>query len=907
MKYFNEMLNRIVIINSELYAKAAIFLGDTNSIQLVAESNVGKSSFLNTLNFLYITDKDRMYFEGNRTLSDSMKHYFEDSSTSYILFETFNNGYYCILVKATYEKAIEYYKINGEYQENYFIETTKDGFKPKKWEKVVQDITIANPTDVPQKLSNEELYNLIYNSDNRKSPVVLINNNKVKRKGKSLSNSFTDIYKHLIKTSEITEKSFKNSLLVADSRQDTKLDVFSSSSSDKIEKLESKKAHLDCLKEVKDDFEHLKTLNDKFISLESVLGKLKNTFFKQYDKIALKLSNEIDENSPLSQEIRELNTKIEVTLKKERDELIGKKTTETNNCNSKKVEIKEINRKLKEIENYEPTDNNLMYQGLLTERNNIDHERKIFEAQLTQSEQSPFTAKQVEWQIQQIEGEIKKTKNSIKEYDNLLYQNISDNPEISKQIYSYLSSDVSNLDKSKITKKITRVDFPMIIFDGKIDVSNIDIKQKPTIDELKSEVELKNNELSEKKKLLEAITNRENLQKQVNAKRSELSSKNAFIDNIKNKPKLLLQKTDIEKEINVLEETTIPNIAKQIEEKDEKIKRTEQEYNQKTDEKKQLSDKLSQYKQHCSDLQAKDDIYEIEEIVDIPFENLYPEFLKNYRTFAGETGIRANRKSLKDKIAGKLNTDTQDIKQFIREVEEEFNNIAESENIINVLLDSLSLEIGNPTANFLTYFDNFKTFVYHNYNSKLAEYPISNIQSVKVIIDENTDLINDLKTISNLKFSDGLDFDNTYLESKKALEKLLSEQKGKPIYIEDLFSINVELTKNGKTEKIDLAKQVQSNGTDVVLKLYLFLNILKDLLQQAIDNKIVIYIDEIGRIGRKNLKNLILFCEKHNFVPIFATIRNVEGAQKYYIIKEQYPKITFGENQANIVIYENAE
>jgi hypothetical protein len=898
------MLNRIVIINSGLYAKAAIFLGDTNSIQLVAESNVGKSSFLNTLNFLYITDKDRMCFDGNRTLSDSMKHYFEDSSTSYILFEIFNNGYYCILVKATYEKVIEYYKINGEYQENYFIETTKDGFKPKKWDKVIQDLTIDNPTDVPQKLSNEELYNLIYNSDNRKNPVVLINNNKVKRKGKSLSNSFTDIYKHLIKTSEITEKSFKNSLLVADSRQDTKLDVFSSASSDKIEKLENQKAHLNCLHAVKGDFEQLKILNDKFISLESVLGKLKNTFFKRYDKIALELSNQIDTNSPLSQEIRQLNTKIDVALKKERDELIGKETTETNNCNSKRADIKEIDKQIKEVENYEPTDDNIIYQGLRNEVSEKDKKRQTLESQLTQTENTKLTQDQVEKQISNLENkEIPDIKRQITQYNNLLFQNISSDKEVIKKVYSYLNGKVANLDKSKIIKEITDADLPLTFFDGKIDVSEIKLENPKTIKELQEELEIKNAELLEKKTLLGAIRNRNLLQKQVNELITEIKDKNAFIDKIKEKPNLLLQKINIENKIKVLEETTIPNITKQIEDKDEEINKTKQEYDEKTDKKKQLSDKLNQYKQQYSDLQAKDDVYEIEDIVDIPFENLYSDFLKNYKTFAGESGIRANRKSLKAKIAGKLNNDIQDIKQFIREVEEEFKNITESEKIITALLDSLSLEIGNPTANFLTYFDNFKTFVYHNYNPKLAEYPISNIQSVKVIIDENKNLINDLKTISNLKFSDGLDFDNTYLESKKALEKLLSEQKGKPIYIEDLFSINVELTKNSKTEKIDLAKQVQSNGTDVVLKLYLFLNILKDLLQQNIDNKIVIYIDEIGRIGRKNLKNLILFCAKHNFVPIFATIRNVEGAQKYYIIKEQYPKITFGENQANIVEY----
>ena len=53
------MLNRIVIINSELYGKADILIGDSTSIQLEADSNVGKSSLINTLNFLYIPEREK--------------------------------------------------------------------------------------------------------------------------------------------------------------------------------------------------------------------------------------------------------------------------------------------------------------------------------------------------------------------------------------------------------------------------------------------------------------------------------------------------------------------------------------------------------------------------------------------------------------------------------------------------------------------------------------------------------------------------------------------------------------------------------------------------------------------------------------------------------------------------------
>ena len=139
-----------------------------------------------------------------------------------------------------------------------------------------------------------------------------------------------------------------------------------------------------------------------------------------------------------------------------------------------------------------------------------------------------------------------------------------------------------------------------------------------------------------------------------------------------------------------------------------------------------------------------DDIYEIEEEIKKPFDEIFSDFEKTYRTFRN---TRENRQKSRDNINLKLNKDIQDIKTFIREINEEIINIPQTSRIIDTLLDTLSHEIGSPTDSFLTQFEHFKTFVYKSYNRKLAEYPISNIQDVKVKINENKDLIEDLKKI----------------------------------------------------------------------------------------------------------------------------------------------------------------
>lgn len=909
------MLNRIIVINSELYAKASIHIGDSASIQITAENNVGKSSFLNTLNFLYITDKDQMRFEDNRKLSDSMKHYFDGTSLhSFIVFEIFKNGYYCILVKATPENTIEYYKINGEYKENIFIQTSTEGFKAKKWEKILQELTNLNPTDPPILLKGEELYNIVYNSDKNKNPVVWIKK-EVKRKGRALSNSFTDIYKHLIKTSDINERSFKNALLIADNRQDISLNVFTSSSFDKINEFEKKKINLDNLRAVKLDFEKLKLLNDTFISEEAILGKLKNTFFKKFDAIEQDLSEKIAFDSFLSIAIRTLETKIEVTLKNERDALIGEKTTFSNQIEVAKKANIEIDKALKEVEDYEATDDHLLFQGLITKVETEEKSRVGLEAQLTQLERSKFTLAEIEKSIKSLEAEIKSEENSITEFDNLLYQNISKDPEIIRQVFSLLNSKVAKLDKSRIKKEISKADFPLTFFDGKIDASEIEIQNLPTVKELQDDAETKKKELAEKKIQLDAIKNQNTLKSSINTLKNSINETNTLIDKVRNKPKLLLAKSENETLMNITLKKSVSETQIKIANKDSEIKSEKDAWEIKKKEKKQYEDDLSKYKKQYQYLQERQDIYEIEEVLDESFEKIYDKFFKTYQAFAGIGGTRERRKDLKDTINQKLKKDIQDIKQFIREVEEEISNIPQTDKVISNLLDTLSYEIGSPTFSFLSAFNDFKTFVYKSYNTKLAEYPVSNIQSVRVKIYEAEELIKDLDKISKLKFSNGFDFDNTYSESKKALERQLAESKGKPIDIYDLFTIKVEITKvTGQSEEIDLSKQVQSRGTNIVLKLYLFLNILKDLVQSSSENKVVIYVDELDAIGQKNVKHLIQFCKDNNFMPIFAAPRKVEGIQKYYMIKEpvnknknQKPKITFGELQSFPVVYRNAE
>lgn len=119
------MLKRLAILNSTVYGKAEITLDDCSSLQLVGSNNVGKSTLIYALNFLFIIDGNKMTFSGNRKGDkETINHYFPSVDTSYIIFEIFKQRRYCILVKRNSEHELEYLKL---------IVNTGKIFSSNKW------------------------------------------------------------------------------------------------------------------------------------------------------------------------------------------------------------------------------------------------------------------------------------------------------------------------------------------------------------------------------------------------------------------------------------------------------------------------------------------------------------------------------------------------------------------------------------------------------------------------------------------------------------------------------------------------------------------------------------------------------------------------------------------------------
>lgn len=114
----------------------------TDSLQIVGPNNIGKSTLIYALNFLYIIDGKQMTFSGNRTGDKTtFNQYLPSINSSYIIFEIFKKRYYCILVKKNAEESLDYYKIDSDFKEEQYFKQSPEGQTLKKFDSLLADFS----------------------------------------------------------------------------------------------------------------------------------------------------------------------------------------------------------------------------------------------------------------------------------------------------------------------------------------------------------------------------------------------------------------------------------------------------------------------------------------------------------------------------------------------------------------------------------------------------------------------------------------------------------------------------------------------------------------------------------------------------------------------------------------------
>lgn len=873
------MITRIIGINTATYVNAEMRLDDCDSLQLVGPNNVGKSTLIYTLNFLFIVDGSKMSFSGQRRGDkETIHHYFPTHNQSYIIFEVHKGNPYCILVKRDSDGELEYYRIAGDYNHEHFFKRDGQQQRIRRWDEV-QDLLASEGVELYLFKSKSEVFNTVYQRGRKNDAVVWLEES-VRTDG--LSNNFSKVYRYLINSKLITNKTLKESLIIADNREHEGIN-FSQKNKKDITDLLRINDEIRMIKSIQKDFEEFREVVNLYKAKSRIVSDLVYAFDRQYNGTVQQLdSTRLEKEKNYQSTLVIVNEK----LKPRQEELnreIGKKETEVE---MREKEFINLQTQLELIASYE--DKKFLDESLI----NLDQKRRDIEVRITMVENQKLDSKQIEAKLSKFDHECARIEAQIKNYDNQLIQKIADNEGTRKILNTIFSPEFASMSDKLVKKKVTKSGNTMKIFDGEIELpKKMELRDIPSVKMLKEELKDVQKEKSELEKLWAVALH-------IDKTRKELDKVLGEIETVKDKLRAIAEKPKIEKISGELG-TELRNIKAEKEKLEDELSKLKKEIAEKSvlletlrEDTRKSEDRLillRSRKQEIEQFGITPTEYETTETLDEIFEKIT-------HSNADREVLKVKKDRAFDQLRFKTSSAIADESEFIKYVEDEIACITDKEKSIDGLLGSISTQFANPAYNLRKRYEEFKTFVYNRFNESLAKTHISNIESLKIELVDNKKTLYELEriaSIENLNAQLSFEFENA--EDLKILNHYLDT--GKSVDFEDLFDIELVLDVKGQMKRVDLKEQVESDGTDRMIRLVIVMAIINRLAISSEDNKIALFIDEIGTIDEHNRPQLVQFCKDHNFIPIFAAPQPYDGFSKYYFIFRSKGKINLNDKQ----------
>jgi hypothetical protein len=872
------MISKIAIFNSKKHAKAIITL-DKDSIQLVGENQIGKTTLIDTLNFLYCIKERYMSFDNNKyTFKQTLEHLFPSDKISYVVFESYTSsgGFQCILLKRNIDK-LEYYKIDCSFDSLIFFE---ENGKIKDFS-TLMDYLLINDI-IHQKLNRDKLFDIFYSFDKSKNAIVWLKNT-VQRK-----EFFAEIYQHLINSKSINAENLQKALIIANDRKRTILKVFTDTTKkDSLKQLRKIHQDIEIYKSIRTDFDTFKDCLLRFEASKEKVGNLFYTFQMYFNKrtqeINLK-SKSIEEQVIIYEKINE-----EIDPKKsELNQEIGKLKAE---IFTKKELVENSNKVLREIALLNPFNHSTedLIASCEQELQSLEKQIKDVEYYISNIDKNNYSKKQIEVKLKDLRNKEESLILNIEGQENLLIYNLTKDNKQQKILHTLLSQKV--LDKGKIIKSIANFSEIFKIFDGEIDITNVELENIKTVQELEEELTSTTDEIKELEKILGYVIDFDNkqteLQKLVNKKNTQENNiaKIKLKEPNENNVKKLNQEIDISTE--------------NLNEKTQKLKEFEDEIKGNRELIKKYSKQKEDFEKENTMLIANYKNFELEKIPElvcdyIPISNL-DIFLTDFRKQIFNYKELEQKKSfLFHALKNKIGNEQSDEQMFIKNITNELETLEDREKQKQEHLKIISNQIIIPIIKYLADYKVFKRDFIKDFNKLVRKYPISRIEEMKIKIVDNESFIKELELISKVekleigKRQQEFVFDSNDKEQTEALNLLdsyLNSAKSRVYQFSELFSIKIDaIYQDGSKREIDLKKQNESTGTIRMINLILFLLIIKYFKVDDDENKVVFFVDELT-IDPKNIAELIQFCKENGFIAIFAANINGIGFEKYYFMK----------------------
>lgn len=869
------MLAKLILIRACTYDLAELDFSHGDAMQLVGGNNVGKSSMIYALNFLFVINRKRMSFMGRKPADKTtMEYYFPTAENSFVVFEISKRGrQYCILVWRDGSGSACYARLDHAYQRNLFFEEEEGELQPlslsalrRKW--------VLGGIKLSMLKNNPEIFRTVYHTGKANDAAVWLRSSGHGRGAEG----FSKLYRYLIDTRLIDDTALREILLLADHRSEDRLSYSGINLSD-IERLRKLKAQTDLLHKNQAKFAEFREGYQRLASDQEELNQMAAAF--RFHSTQIRADMEINQQRYQQELIsgQEYLAQLETSSQKVQRE-IGALQAQ---IDSSEQQLESRRKSINDIKALPTAD------FLQNSRENIQTAVNELQFQLTELGQLKLSSAELKARISKSQQRIKQLNAQRDNLANWLVFQLADKDEDRQRLNALLSTAAARLDASALRKKITSTAALVQLFDGALELpENFDIPELPTPEQLAEEIAEEQEKLTRNERLMQAAQNRAELEREVQNKRQKLTTIEAQLQQIASLAGLEIAVE--EQELAQREQTS------QLAMLESEGRRLREDLRLRTQEQELLREKQREYKSKEQrimswlrklegfQLDTSKTEYTPRNQSAPDLERLFNNLEKRYLQL--KELLNSTRNAF-EFLRRDLLSETADEATFIEETDQAYQGLNDQEKVIDSLVDSIGQRFANPAADFLHQFELFRDFINQKFNRSLAKLRVSNIESLRIELVPNDRLQTDLRKISELDLSS-----NSLFGSERGGLTVLRRyiEQGKDIAFSDLFSLQLKLTIGGKEKTVDLSKQVESDGTDRMLRLVIVMQVISRLVDLSPENRIVMFIDEIATIDGKNRPQLVDFCREHHFYPIFAAPEMVEGFDRYVLINRMSNK-----------------
>ena len=905
---------RLVLVNAGKFDYAEIDL--TRPVHLVGPNNVGKTTLVNLLQFLYIDRMNHMSFPGY-SLSETRRYYFPDSC-SYVLFECRTpNAMQVLGLHGTGpggSSPVQRFAYEGAFEKTDFVVSSEDGEQVRDLEDVKQTLALKGFTSLKSKHLKAALTGV---GASRGVDLGLI-----PVRSEDGYSKFRDLFKGLIRLQHLDQAALKDTLCNTYASDLEALEVdLESNYRAMFDDMRARRAEIEKIERIKHDIQQVLRDHEERDRLRTRLVQthavLETALQKQQTSVQARRDAVVEALQETEHTLKDIE-KQRATLRQEQ-EALGRKIGKVDN------EIERIEKRIDALSDFDPQSARERVATLEDERSAILADLQSVDAE------SPDT---LQSELRRVSARLRRLKDRLAHQDTSLGTFLSRHLEADTlhRLFRVLRPALLDLNREGPHLKVSDAEALLEHLRARAHRLQDDVWD---LDGARIHLE------GLPEPTLENYTNPDRIRARIaNAerRRKRLDRRLQVAKNVSAQKK---RAADLQDEIDTLRETLrqfekmraskerLPEyrrkkqaLSAQYEEKAERARHLEAEKDKTAERKRSLEAEQNKLRrmqrtlqQEARTLSQPPDEWASAEDADpdaehaLPLEQSLEQSLEQAPDAADAVDALRNdirtfhdNMEKEDHLSKRIDTTLTHIhsatygeyrrntrSDTLEALHEQLDGLAEHREAVEKMWKSILAGIGRVAKDLLSSLDTLKRRI-ADINRRLGQQSVSDLKRLRLEVHRNSDLV-DLLEGRVQDESAPLFYDET-ANREDDLNRLDEMFRTHPrIQLTELFYVHFRVTTaDGTTRTYSSLDSIQSNGTGITIKVLVHLVLINDLLRDT-NHVLPFYLDEASSLDEHNLAGITEAAVDIGFVPILASPSASMAAEQLYHLRTQNGRV----------------